>query len=62
MTSKPEQEDNKKRMKAVWSAQDRWQALQMQLKERQLYAALTNALISNVDLVDMCFHHVIIEM
>lgn len=54
MTSEPEREDNKKRMKAPWAVQDGWTALQTQLEEGQLYAALTNAPISDVDMVDMC--------
>ena len=40
-------------MKADWNLHDGWQALQEQVEEGQLFAALTNAAISDVDAVDI---------
>ena len=52
-TSEPEREENRNRMKADWNLHDGWQALQEQVEEGQLFAALTNAAISDVDAVDI---------
>ena len=40
-------------MKADWNLHDGWQSLQEQVEEGQLFAALTNAAISDVDAVDI---------
>ena len=40
-------------MKADWNLQDGWQALQERIEEGQLFAALANAAILDVDEVDI---------
>ena len=40
-------------MKADWNLHDGWQSLQEQVEEGQLFAALTNASISDVDAIDI---------
>ena len=52
-TSEPEREENHNQMKADWNLHDGWQSLQEQVEEGQLFAALTNAAISDVDAVDI---------
>ena len=48
-----EREENRNQMKFDWNLQDGWQALQEQIEEGQLFAALTNAAIPDVDAVDI---------
>ena len=48
-----QREENWNQMKADWNLHDRWQSLQEQVEEGQLFAALANAAISDVDAVDI---------
>ena len=51
--SESEQENNRNQMKTDWNLQDGCQALQKQIQEVQLFEALTNAAIVDVDAIDI---------
>jgi len=52
-TTEHNREENKNRMKAPWTLQDRWLILQKRINDGIIYALFAHHAISDKDLVDM---------